>query len=194
MTTIIDQLPPDIAQQLHPDHRKNEEEYWRVRDQLLPQYSGQWIGYANQQVVASGTSRVTVFHAAEATGQHPFVICVGNEHVPCRIRRVSFPYDTGYPFEALPIVSDEFRSQSTQTRCRTRPCDSRHGSRCDGVTLGGLPTTATHSLLWDAECCERHLRKLNHYIGIPGLGFPRWAGTSVYSSDRFQRFGADSRM
>jgi hypothetical protein len=52
---------------------------------------------------------VTVFHAAEATGLHPFFICVGKEDVPCRIRRASFPYDAGYPGEALPLVTAEFR-------------------------------------------------------------------------------------
>jgi hypothetical protein len=92
---IADQLAPDIAQQIDPDRRKNEKGYWVVRDQLLGQYHGQWIGFADGRVVASGTSPVTVFHAAEATGLHPFVICVGREEEPCRIRR-AFLYDAGY--------------------------------------------------------------------------------------------------
>src|SRR5207237_725422 len=41
---------------------------------------------AGGRVVASGTSPVTVFHEAEATGLHPFFICVGREDEPCRIR------------------------------------------------------------------------------------------------------------
>lgn len=86
MKSIADQLPPEIAQQLHPDRRKNEAGYWAVRDQLLEQYRGQWIGFADGQVIAAGSSPVTVFHAAEATGQHPFFICVGREEEPCRIR------------------------------------------------------------------------------------------------------------
>ena len=40
MKSIADQLPPEIARQLHPDRRKNEAEYWAVRDQLLDQYKG----------------------------------------------------------------------------------------------------------------------------------------------------------
>src|SRR6266699_2063668 len=72
MKSIADQLPPEIAQQLHPDRRKNEAAYWAVRDQLLDQYRGQWIGFADGRVVASGISPVAVFHAAEATGMHPF--------------------------------------------------------------------------------------------------------------------------
>ena len=109
MTNIADQLPPEIARQIHPDRRKNEAAYWTVRDQLLAQYRGQWIGFADGQVVASGSSPVAVFHAAEASGRHPFVICVGKEAEPSRIRRVSFPYDASYAGEALPLVSVEFR-------------------------------------------------------------------------------------
>src|SRR5882672_5076973 len=92
MKRIADQLPPEIAQQLHPARRKNEVDYWAVRDQLLDQYRGQWIGFADGTVIASGSSPVTVFHAAEASGRHPFFICVGREEEPCRIRRANFPY------------------------------------------------------------------------------------------------------
>jgi len=63
-----DQLPPEIAQQIHPDRRKNEADYWSAREKLLEQYRGQWIGFAQGRVIASGTSPVSVFHAAETTG------------------------------------------------------------------------------------------------------------------------------
>ena len=93
MRSIADQLPPEIARQIHPDRRKNEADYWAIRDQLLNQYRGQWIGFADGAVIASGTSPVAVFHAAEASGQNPFVTCVGREDEPVRMRRVSFAYD-----------------------------------------------------------------------------------------------------
>ena len=93
MKSIADQLPPKIARQLHPDRRKNEAAYWVVRDQLLNQYRGQWIGFADSRVIAAGVSPVTVFQAAEATGLHAFLVCVGKEEEPCRIRRASFPCD-----------------------------------------------------------------------------------------------------
>jgi hypothetical protein len=112
MKSIVDQLPPEIARQILPDRRRNETEYWAVRDELMKQYEGQWIGFAGGQVVASGSSPVAVFHAAEASGRHPFFICVGREDQPCRIRRDSFTYDAGYPGEALPVVSVEFRQAS----------------------------------------------------------------------------------
>ncbi len=112
MQSLADQLPPEIARQIHPDWRKNEADYWAARDQLLSQYAGQWIGFADGAVVASGTSPVAVFHAAEASGRHPFVTCVGREDEPCRMRRASFPYDATYPGEPLPIVTAEFRTVS----------------------------------------------------------------------------------
>ena len=91
MKSLADGLPPEVARQVHPEWRKNEAAYWAVRDQLLDQYRGQWIGFADGRVIASGSSPVTVFHAAEATGLHPFFIRVGQEEEPCRIRRVAFP-------------------------------------------------------------------------------------------------------
>jgi hypothetical protein len=112
MKSIADQLPPEIARQIHPDRRKNEADYWAIRDQLLDQYRNLWIGFADGRVVASGTSPVTVFQAAEATGLHPFFICVGREDEPCRIRRAAFPYDSGYSGEPLPVITVEFRQAS----------------------------------------------------------------------------------
>jgi hypothetical protein len=92
MKGLADELPPEIARQIHPDRLKNEQGYWAVRDQLLDQYRDKWIGFADGQVVASGRSPVSVFHEAEATGRHPFFICVGRKEEPCRIRRRAFPH------------------------------------------------------------------------------------------------------
>ena len=112
MKSIADQLPPEIARQIHPDWRRNEAGYWAERDQLLSQYQGQWIGFADGAVVASGTSPVEVFHTAEASARSPFVTCVGREHEPVRMRRACFAYDCFYPGEPLPILALEFRRGS----------------------------------------------------------------------------------
>jgi hypothetical protein len=112
MKSLVDGLPPEIARQIHPDWRKNEAAYWAVRDQLFGQYQDRWIGFADGAVIASGTSPVAVFHAAEATGRNPFVTCVGREDEPTRIRRVSFAYDGSYPGEPLPILTLELRPLS----------------------------------------------------------------------------------
>ena len=90
MHSLADQLPPDIAQRIHPDWRKNEADYWTVRDGLLAQYRNQWVAFADGAVIASGTSPVQVFHKAQQSGRHPFVACVGREHEPTRMRRAAF--------------------------------------------------------------------------------------------------------
>lgn len=111
MKSLLEGLPPEIAKRIHPDWQKNEAEYWVQRNKLLSQYGDQWIGFANGRVIVSGTSPVEVFHAAQASGQHPFVTCVGHEHEPSRMRRATFSYDTTYPNEPLPVITVEFRKQ-----------------------------------------------------------------------------------
>jgi hypothetical protein len=94
MKSLADQLPPDIAKQIHPDWRKNEAGYWAVRDQLLTQYHGQWVGFAGGSVVASGTMPVFVLHTAHQKAQHPYVTCVGREDAPIRMRRPTITFAT----------------------------------------------------------------------------------------------------
>jgi len=108
MKSLIEGLPPEVAQRIHPDWRKNEAAYWAERDKLLVQYRDQWIGFANGLMIAAGTSPVEVFHRAQESGLHPFVTCVGHEHEPCRMRRTSFSYDATNPGEPLPVMTAEF--------------------------------------------------------------------------------------
>jgi hypothetical protein len=113
MKSLADALPPDIAQQVHPDWRKNEAAYWAVRDQLLGQYQDRWVGFADGEVIAAAATPLEVFLAVQQSGRHPFVIRVGHEKEPWyRIRRSSFAYDASYPSAALPVVSAEFRESS----------------------------------------------------------------------------------
>ena len=91
MKSIADQLPPEIARQIHPDRRKNEADYWAVRDQLLDQYQGQWIGFAEGNVIVAASTPLEIFLAIQRSGQHPFVVRVGHEDEPWyRIRRASY--------------------------------------------------------------------------------------------------------
>jgi predicted aspartyl protease len=152
MNSLADNLPPEIARQIHPDWRKNEAAYWGVRDRLLAQYRGQWVAFADGAVIASGTSPVEVFHAARQSGRHPFVIRAGHEDEPTRMRRVNFPYDAAYPGEALPLVSVEFRLASGSP-----------GHVLDRV----IPDTgADASALPWADCQQL---QLNAAQGTPGL-------------------------
>ena len=93
MKSRADGLPADVARHVHPDWRTNEAAYWTVRDQLLSQYQGQWIGFADGAVVASGTRPVIVLHAARQVAEHPFVTCVGQEHEPYKVRRATPAYN-----------------------------------------------------------------------------------------------------
>jgi len=170
MKSLIDGLPPEIAQRIHPDWRKNETEYWTKREDLLAQYRGQWIGYANGRVLVSGSSPVEVFHKAQASGEHPFVTCVGHEHEPSRMRRATFVYDATYPGEALPVVTIEFRKNVAGP----------------GLVLSEViaDTGADASALPWADCEQLRLDPLD---GVPGLMggvgdttvativFPAWA-------------------
>ena len=152
MKSLADGLPTDIARQIHPDWRKNEAAYWAVRDQLLGRYEGQWIGFADGVVVASGSRPVVVFHAAHQAAEHPYVICVGRENEPYRMRRANFAYDTSYPGEALPVIRVEFRRVSGVA-----------GLVLDAVIADtGADTSA---LPW-ADCQQMHL---NPAQGVPGL-------------------------
>lgn len=109
MNSAYDAFPPEIQKLINPKARQNEVEYWRQRDQLLVQYKGRWIGFADGKVVAKGKSAVAVFHEAMQQGGHPYVTRVGHEDEPARIRTSTFTYDTGYAHEPLPMVSVEFR-------------------------------------------------------------------------------------
>jgi hypothetical protein len=103
MKSLADTLPSEIARQIHPDWRKNEAAYWAVRDQLLGQYQGKWIAFADGAVIAASKTSLDVYHAPGVLERHPFVICVGREDEPYRIRRAAFAFDSTYAGQALPV-------------------------------------------------------------------------------------------
>lgn len=67
MKSLADALPPEIAQKIHPDWRKNEATYWVVREQLLSQYRDQWIGFADGDVIVAAPPRLRCF--SQSTNQ-----------------------------------------------------------------------------------------------------------------------------
>lgn len=152
MQSLAEGLPADVAQQIHPNWRKNETEYWDVRDTLLAQYRDQWIGFADRTVIASGSSPVAVFHEAARSGRHPFVTCVGREHEPCHMRRAEFAYDSAYPAEALPLLTVEFRSKAGSP-----------GVVFDRV----IPDTGADASALPWADCQR--MQLDTAVGTPGL-------------------------
>jgi hypothetical protein len=169
MKSLADALPPEIARQIHPDWRKNEAAYWAVRDQLLGQYQSRWIAFADGAVIAACKTSLEVLHMPGVVQRHPFVICVGREGEPYRIRRAAFAYDPAYPGQALPVLSAEFR-----------PVSGSAGVVLDRV----IPDTgADVSVLPWSDCQQLHLDPalgvsgLMSGIGGPGaatIGFPAW--------------------
>jgi hypothetical protein len=115
-------------------------------------YDGLWVAFADGAVIASDSSPVEVLQAAQASGRHPFVIRVGAETEPCRMRRVSFPYDTSYPSEPLPQLSAEFRPVSGAT-----------GVLLDRV----IPDTGADASALPWSDCQ--VLQLDPSQGVPGL-------------------------
>ncbi len=169
MKSLADGLPPDIARQIHPDWHKNEAAYWAVRDQLLSQYQDQWIAFADGTVIAACKTSLEVLHTPGAMQRHPFVICVGREDQPYRVRRATFAYDPTYPGQALPLLSAEFRSVSGSA-----------GLLLDRV----IPDTgADVSVLPWSDCRQLHLDPAAGVAGVMSgvggagattIGFPAW--------------------
>ncbi len=120
MTSLADALPPEIAQRIHPDWRKNEAAYWAMRDQLLGQYRGQWIAFADDAVIAACQTSLDVLHTPGVMERHPFVICVGREDQPYRIRRarepIREPRKTRKPRKGIRTMSGR-RSASRSLSC-----------------------------------------------------------------------------
>src|SRR6266446_468966 len=180
MKSLADALPPEIAQKIHPDWRKNEAAYWSMRDQLLGQYQGRWIAFADGAVIAACKTSLEVLHTPGVVERHPFVICVGHEDQPYRIRRATFAYDPIYPGQALPLLSAEFRSVSGSA-----------GLVLDRV----IPDTgADVSVLPWSDCRQLHLDPTLGVSGLMGgIGGAGAAtiGFSLPTSSRFRGSGAN---
>lgn len=153
MKSLADALAPEIARQIHPDWRKNEADYWSVRNELLNHYEGQWIGFADGAVIAVAAAPLEVFLTVQDAGRHPFIIRVGYEDEPWyHIRRSSFVYDTTYQPTPLPALRAEFRATSGAA-----------GSRLDRV----IPDTGADTTTLPWLDCQR--LSLDPALGIPGV-------------------------
>jgi hypothetical protein len=89
---LTSKLPPEQQRLLHDDFLANELDYWRLRDDLLADYRGQWVAVRDGRVIASGPNLMEVAQAAAAGGGHPFIARVGEEETPFRVRRSEFAY------------------------------------------------------------------------------------------------------
>jgi hypothetical protein len=84
-------LPADQRQRLDADFLANEQAYLRLRDSLLPHYSGQWVAVHQGRVIAADKNLLAVTEAAAAAGGHPYIALVGGEDtIQFRVRRATF--------------------------------------------------------------------------------------------------------
>jgi len=70
-------LPEEQKKRLHPDFVKNEQQYWRRRDQLLKQYLGRWVAFHQGQIVAVSQD---IFNITDQVGKlscHAYITKVG---------------------------------------------------------------------------------------------------------------------
>lgn len=171
MTSLADGLPPEIAGHVHAEWRENEATYWATRDRLVGQYHGQWIGFAGGVVVATGTRPVVVLHAARQAAEHPFMICVGREGEPYRVRRAAFAYNTSYSGEPLPVLRAEFRSNPGVTGQVLDQVIVDTGADTSVLPWCGLSASPTRSGHGGTRGLERDRRGIGDDAGFPGVGF-----------------------
>lgn len=152
MPSIADGLPADVAARVHPAWRANEAAYWAARENLKANYEGQWVAFAGGAVVAAGNSAVDILRAARQSGLHPFVIRVGAESEPCRMRLATFAYDASYPNEPLPRIDAEFRPD---------------GAASGAMMVGVIPDTGADASALPWSDCQA--LGFDPSDGVPGL-------------------------
>jgi hypothetical protein len=132
-------LPEVQKKRLHPDFVKNEQQYWRMRGELLKQYQGKWVAIHQGRVVAVSQDIFNITDQVGELGCHAYIAKVGEEDkVVFQVRRKDFAYDTSYQLFALPRVYVIFGNYA-QT----------HHKLCPDT----IPDTgADLSLLPDADC------------------------------------------
>lgn len=95
MKSIADRLTPEIAAQLRRDRRKYQVAHFAFRGQFLGRYRDKRVGLVDGALIDSVFSPVEVFHVAEASGRHPFFICVGKAEEPWCVRLATVANDAG---------------------------------------------------------------------------------------------------
>jgi hypothetical protein len=107
---LVPQLPRSLRDKLPADYLTNEAEYWRVRDQLLAPYAGQWVAFHAGEVVVCGDHWDAVMRQAGRQGYSTaYIDKVGEEgELSFRCRQVVFSYDRAYLPTALPQATVTF--------------------------------------------------------------------------------------
>jgi hypothetical protein len=78
---LTQSLPATQKEHLHKDFIENERTYWRMREQLLKQYAGQWVAIHGRKVVASGNDLLDVTDEVGKLGCHAYIARVDRKSV-----------------------------------------------------------------------------------------------------------------
>lgn len=89
--------------------RKDEQDYWKMRDELFKKYKGKWVAVHKGRVVACGDDMIELIQASLKEDGYAYTNKVGDEDkLRFKRRRVSFAYNTDYSPSALPQVRVKF--------------------------------------------------------------------------------------
>jgi predicted aspartyl protease len=102
-------LPHEEQRRVHPDFLENEQDYLRMRADLLDQYRNQWVAIQGGKVLEAGPRLMDVLDRTSGVGGHPYIALVGAEDaVVFRVRRAVYTYDSAYQPFPLPRLSATF--------------------------------------------------------------------------------------
>jgi len=101
-------MSKEYKKYLHEDFLANEKHYWRMREELLRKYRGQWVAIHKGIVVASSEDVWKITEAVGKLGCHAYIAKVGEEDLAFKVRRREFAYDQTYRPFALPQAEVTF--------------------------------------------------------------------------------------
>ena len=94
---------------LHQDFLENERDYWKMRDELMREYQGQWVAIHRGKVIASDDDLFDVTDEVGKLGCHAYIARVGDEEsIVFTVRRREFSYDVNYRPFPLPRIEAAF--------------------------------------------------------------------------------------
>jgi hypothetical protein len=200
MKSLADNLPPEFAAFVHPDWRKNEADYWAVREQLLEQYRDQWLGFAGGALIASGNSAADVVPTARKAARHAFVTRVGREGETTsgRAERISMRSIADFlPAEiATQLHPDLLKNEEEYWWVRDHLLEQYQGkwiAFADGavITSGKVPVKVGHEARRTGK--HAHVTCVGHEFGAERIRRVSFPYDGNYSSHPMPRMNVEFR-
>ena len=109
----------NVEQFLPEEFKRDEQDYWQRRNNLLSDYEGKWIAFHNKEIIASGDSIYEVtFLALQKSNSCAYITKVGEEDkLMVKVRRQEFGYNLNYQPFPLPQANVRFyNARMTQSK------------------------------------------------------------------------------